>query len=278
MGGNLQDPKDSAHFDHGKGKKGNSPLWTGISPAEIERREALISQDFAIDLKNTSAVATTKQVILTKTSPCALAEAQVVLSKQWGWTISPIHGDVDIFYQVYGVIRRGSLDTNFDDDSVPLNFLAARGELNASVRGIIAKALNLDQWSASQPPDDNPVQGKGNSECWGDETRQDLSCRALTDNFLMGMRGATKAEVVKAMNVSGREMDKGRLHFISNYSRGERWGSGVANFVFDQTGRVSIIFANIDGPDGTHVDFIWNRDLLPAGCSDLPGTSMKHCN
>ena len=44
-------------------------------------------------------------------------------------------------------------------------------------------------------------QGKGNSECWGDETRQDISCRSLTDNFLMSMRGATKAEVVKAMNV-----------------------------------------------------------------------------
>jgi len=26
MGGNLQDPRDSAHFDHGKAKKGNSPL------------------------------------------------------------------------------------------------------------------------------------------------------------------------------------------------------------------------------------------------------------
>jgi hypothetical protein len=69
MGGNLQDPKDTAHFDHSKAKKGNSPLWTGISPAELERREALISQDFAIDTKNTSAVATTKQVTLTKPAP-----------------------------------------------------------------------------------------------------------------------------------------------------------------------------------------------------------------
>ena len=50
---------------------------------------------------------------------------------------------MDIFYQAYGVIRRGSLDTNFDDDSVPLNFLAARGELNASVRGTIAEGLTL---------------------------------------------------------------------------------------------------------------------------------------
>ena len=47
--------------------------------------------------------------------------------------------------------------------------MAGHGELNASVRGTIADELNLDQWSASQPPDDEPVKGKGNSECWGDE-------------------------------------------------------------------------------------------------------------
>jgi hypothetical protein len=81
------------------------------------------------------------------------------------------------------------------------------------------------------------------------------------------------------MNVTGREVDKG-LHFISNYSSGQRWGSGVVNFVFDETGRVSVIFASIDhpSPDGKHADFIWNKDLEPNGCSDLPGTSLKHCN
>ena len=94
----------------------------------------------------------------------------------------------------------------------------------------------------------------------------------------MSMRGATKAEVVKAMNVEGREVDKG-IHFISNYSRGARWGSGSVNFVFDQTGRVFIIFATIDGPASKgHADFIWNKDQRPDGCSDLPGTTMKHCN
>ncbi len=271
MGGNLQDPRDSAHF----GVKG----WMGISAEENERRGSLVSQDMTVDEKNTGAVATVSQVTLTKSAPCALAEAEVVLSKNWGWTISPIRADEGLYYQAYGVIRRGALDTNFDDDNVPLNFLAARGELNASVRETITTVLNLDQWSASRPPDNAPVEGKGNSECWGDENRQDISCRALTDEFLMSMRGATRAEVVKAMNVAGREIDRG-LHFLSNYSRGERWGSGDVNFLFDQSGRVAIISALTSAPnsEGKQADFIWNGELLPAGCSDLPGTSMKHCN
>jgi len=179
-----------------------------------------------------------------------------------------------------GVIRRGALDTNFDDDSVPLNFVASRGELNASVRGTITETLNLDQWSASQPPDNAPVQGKGNSECWGDESRQDISCRAPTEDLLLSLRRATKAEVIKAMNVSGREIEGG-LHFLSNYSSGQRWGSGDVNFLFDHAGRVSVIFASLDPPpnsDGKHADFNWNMELLPDGCSDLPHTSMKHCN
>jgi hypothetical protein len=273
LAGNLQDPRDSAHFDVHDG-------WKGLSPEEAQRRSSLISRDMAVDQKNTSGVATLSEVVLTKSAPCAFAPAEVVLSKNWGWSISPIHGDESVYYQIYGVIRRGALDTNFDDDRIPLNSAASRGEINASVRGTITRTVNLDEWSTTQPPDDMPVEGQGNSECWGDATRQDISCRALTENFLMSMRGATKAEVAKAMNVAGRDIDHNRLHFLSNYSRGQRWGSGIVNFVFDKTGRVSIIFATVDSPtsESKHAEFIWNAELLPAGCSDLPATSMKHCN
>jgi hypothetical protein len=270
IGGNLQDPRDSARFDmHG---------WKGISSEENARRSNLLSQDMAIDNKNKSGLVTTIEVVLTKAAPCALAQAEVILSKNWGWTIAPIRGDDTLYYQIFGVIRRGALDTDFADDSVPLNFVAARGELNASVRGTITKTLNLDQWSASQPPNNAPVQGKGNSECWGDESRQDISCRALTEDLLMSLRRATKAEVIKAMNVSGREIERG-LHFLSNYSSGQRWGSGDVNFLFDNAGRVSVIFASLTSPnsDEKDADFIWNMELLPDGCSDLPHTSMKHC-
>jgi len=43
-----------------------------------------------------------------------------------------------------------------------------------------------------------------NAACWGDNNRQDISCQALTDEFLLSLRDATKTEVVKAMGVSPR--------------------------------------------------------------------------
>ena len=98
MGGNLQDPQDSAHFD--------THRWKGVSAEENERRSSLLSQDMAVDAKNKSGMATMNQITLTKSAPCALAQAEVVLSENWGWTISPIHGDEALYYQIYGVIRR----------------------------------------------------------------------------------------------------------------------------------------------------------------------------
>ena len=46
----------------------------------------------------------------------------------------------------------------------------------------------------------------GNAQCWGDDSRQDISCRALTESFLLSMRGATRDEIIKAMGVTGREV------------------------------------------------------------------------
>jgi hypothetical protein len=256
MGGNLQDPKDWRHVD-GAG-------WKGISKQEAKRRSDLLMQDMAINKKNTSAVATTQQVTLSSSAPCALATAEAVLSEQWGWTVTPITGDSALFYQAYGIIRRGALDTNFDADDVAVSHLAARGQLNASVRGTLRKTMKLDEWTASQPPDELPVSGKRNSECWGDDSRQDISCRALTENLLLSMRGTTKAEILKAMNVRGREISGG-LRFISNYSKGARWGSGSVNFTFDDSGRVSVIVASIDPPNmaGKSADCIWNMYAAP---------------
>ena len=285
MGRNLQDVQDWAH-------RGRVGTWKDISKQEEQQRSDWLDQDMVIDHKHTSAIVTIKQITLTRSVPCAITTGEVVLSNQWGWTVSPVVGDDALYYQTYGVIRRGALDTSFEADDVPLNHLAARGQLNASVRGTLTKTMNLDEWSAALPPDNLPVTGKGNAECWGDDTRQDISCRALTEGFLLSMRGATKPEVIKAMNVGGRKIASG-LHFISNYSNGERWGSGDVNFTFDAEGRVSIISASIDPPDmaGTHADFIWNAFATPPlgdeidrstknlgrepVCSDLSGMPAK---
>jgi hypothetical protein len=113
----------------------------------------------------------------------------------------------------------------------------------------------------------------GNAACWGDDSRQDISCRALTENFLLSMRGASQDEVIKAMGANGRQLLR-RLHFISNYSKGEREGGGFVNFTFDQTGHVSIIEANVDHArsEGKPIEFIWNANMSwQPYCSDFPG-------
>ncbi|MGH7079181.1 MAG: hypothetical protein ACREFU_13945 [Acetobacteraceae bacterium] len=122
----------------------------------------------------------------------------------------------------------------------------------------------------------------GNGSCWGptdhgDNGRPDISCRALTEDFLMSMRGKTKAEVQRAMGVNGRPDNDG-LHFISNYARGAKYGSGDINFLF-KGNRAVVIFGSLDLPnEAGSADFIWNAKLLPAGCSDLPNTKMARCD
>lgn len=94
----------------------------------------------------------------------------------------------------------------------------------------------------------------------------------------MGMRDATKQQVQTAMGARGREIDLG-LHFISNYSEGTKFGSGLVNFIFSTDGKVSIITALLDIPNGARrVEFIWNHETLPGGCSDLPQSRMHRCN
>ena len=88
-------------------------------------------------------VVTTREVRLTKGRPCADVPAAVALSAEWGWTVTPIFGDSTRYYQLYGVIRGGDLDTGFDDDESPLDHLAVRGQLNAVVRGTITEVIRL---------------------------------------------------------------------------------------------------------------------------------------
>jgi hypothetical protein len=124
--------------------KGDAADPKDISQQEAKRRSDLLTEDMGIDPRNTSAVATTQQTTLTSSTPCAIAPAEVVLSKHWGWTVTPVTQDGAIYYQVYGIIRRGALDTHFGADDVPVNHLAARGQLNGSVRGTLRKTIKLD--------------------------------------------------------------------------------------------------------------------------------------
>jgi hypothetical protein len=263
MGDNLQDPKDWAHWD--------APGWKGLPKEEEQRRDQLILEDANVDQKNTRGVVTTEEIVLTKEQPCGFAHGLAAISGNWGWTAVTITEDKSVYYQLYGILKNGALDTRFTDDGIPVNYLASRGELNASVRGTINRTMDLDALAASTTPADAPPLSKGNSDCWGDNSRQDISCRPLTEAFLLSMRGASRDAVVKAMGVEGRPTKDG-LHFISNYAQGQTWGSGIVNFTFDSKGDVSIIDGDLDPPNlvGKSAGFLWNSQLLPGGCSDLP--------
>ena len=101
-----------------------------------------------------------------------------------------------------------------------------------------------------------------NSACWGDESRKDITCANLTEHLLLSLRGQTTEAVRKAMKAPGREIENG-LHFLSNYSRGEKIGSGDVNLTF-KDGRATVVSASVDSPSKpAQFEFIWNAYAAP---------------
>ncbi len=101
-----------------------------------------------------------------------------------------------------------------------------------------------------------------NSACWGDDSREDISCTQISEKLILSLRGKSEADVQKAMKAKGREVPKG-LHYISNYGSGEKSGSGDINFNFDG-GRATVIFGVFDGNGGDNFGtFIWNAYAPP---------------
>jgi len=102
------------------------------------------------------------------------------------------------------------------------------------------------------------------------------TCRELTEEFLLSLRGATRAAVTEAMGAEGAKTGS-NARYLSNYGQGDG-GSGVINFRFNEQGRADQIFGVIDkSMTETGFDFIWNAEH-PNGCSDMPGTRLRHCS
>jgi hypothetical protein len=253
---------------------GHKLLDSKLSPAEKARIDKIITHNNAT--KVVSAVITMAPIILNKGSPCGETSGQAVLSEKWGWQIAQAVSDMNSYYQIYGVLHRGYFDPH-PSSNPQISKMIDYGALNASVIRTTGHPFDLDAWSAAQPPDEDEAEGSGNEECWGDQKRQDITCRSLTDRFLTSLEGATRADVEKAMKVNGIQFGNGALHFLSNYSRGARAGGGDVNFTFDASGRVSAISGAIETADGGNADFIWNAELLPRGCSDFPGSTLQTC-
>jgi len=128
-----------------------------------------------------------------------------------------------------------------------------------------------------------------NTACWGDDSRKDISCARITEKLLLSLRGQTEAAIRKAMNAPGRSIEN-VLHFLSNYSRGEKSGSGDVNVTFED-GRATSIWAATDIPAKGHQFLIWSAYAPPPlgteinrttknfarqpFCSDLSGKPSK---
>jgi hypothetical protein len=119
-----------------------------------------------------------------------------------------------------------------------------------------------------------------NAKCWGDGVdepgRPDISCTELTEGLLLSLEGATKAEVLRAMNAPGVPDNGGVLHFVSNYAWRQRSGVGVVDFHFGPDGQVEVINATVDASSGKKgMRFVWNATL--GSCSDFSG-SIQRCD
>ncbi len=101
-----------------------------------------------------------------------------------------------------------------------------------------------------------------NSDCRGDESREDITCVKVAEDLLLSLRGQTIEAVRKAMKAPGRGIGNG-LHFLSNYSRGKKTGPGDVNVNFED-GRATIVNASVDssGKPG-QFEFNWNAYAAP---------------
>ena len=136
--GSATDPRDESHQD-------KDFKWTNITPEEQERRGKLTVEDATHNPgAGQSGLATLREVVLTKCAPCGRTEAAALLSHEWRWSVSPIFGASDFYYQLYGVIRNGIVKTDFSNDSNSFDFAGARGEINAIVSGTTTRMITLD--------------------------------------------------------------------------------------------------------------------------------------
>jgi hypothetical protein len=110
--------------------------------------------------------------------------------------------------------------------------------------------------------------------------RPAFTCVPLTDRLLVGLEGASKVEVIKAMKALGRPFggEESVLQFVSVADR----YSGYMNFEIKDD-RVVRIFGIVDSgdSDSTLMRFIWNPSYHGPGanpCSDLPGSRYARCD
>ena len=133
--GPASDPRD---IEHAKQPTG----WIGVSDAEATRRGALLAQALKADVKRKAGLITLSQLSLSRSQPCADVPVAAARSSEWGWTVSPVAGSQDVYYQAVGIRRFGHYDTPESGKSA-LDDVMVDGTLNGILHGVTQTSITI---------------------------------------------------------------------------------------------------------------------------------------
>jgi hypothetical protein len=119
-------------------------------------------------------------------------------------------------------------------------------------------------------------------EKWPPDSGPQFSCVTLTNELLVGLEGATVAQVRETLHARGAPVDSDRLRFLIPI--GTLNGYVIVGLEDDRAVYISAILdhdvgIDEDHPKTTPAHFIWRKDLY--FCSDLPGSNSPQgvdCN
>ena len=138
--GGAADPLDGKHS-----LPGAAPGWRGVSKAEDDRRGKLLVEDAGRNQRRTTGLVTLATARLTKAAPCTLVAVAAVLSPAWGWTVAPVFEDPGIYYQTYGVVRGGRLNTDWSKELNSFGVAATAGAVNGVLQGTTDRVIEVTE-------------------------------------------------------------------------------------------------------------------------------------
>ncbi len=138
--GGAADPLDGKHS-----LPGGATGWRGVSKQEEDRRGKLLVEDAGRNQRRTTGLVTLATSRLTKAAPCALVAVAAVRSPAWGWAVAPVFGDPAIYFQTYGVVRDGRINTDWSKESGSFGYAAGVGALNGVLRGTTDRVIEITE-------------------------------------------------------------------------------------------------------------------------------------
>ncbi len=133
--GPASDPRD---IEHAKPLAG----WTGISDAEETRRGARLAEQLKADARHKAGLITLAQASLSRSQSCADIPVAAARSSEWGWTVSPVFGSSDVYFQAVGRVR-GQRYATPDNGQSALDDAMLDGKLNGILAGVTQRSIEI---------------------------------------------------------------------------------------------------------------------------------------